>query len=453
MKMIRLSKRVLLKTGVVVFSAAVIAFTVFVNPFDESGKNRKKYMDKTAEYKKMETVDETEDMNVIVSFGETPEDVFISWSETVGKGKYEKEENFVNVLEKGDEEGNVKTAGGQNSRILDSGYTRYWAEIKGLNPGKTYEYEIGNADESMYTGSFKIPDSSDKIKFLYLGDVQFEDSQNEYRQWGGMIKNIYENNEDIDFAVIGGDMVNSPTDKTQWESFLQNCKIFSKLPLMTVSGNHEGVSSNNTYRKIFAIPGNGPDIFEDDLDGEFYYFDCKECRFVMLDSSFLTEQRAEAVGKQKWGLMEKAVEKWITEVLDVQDDKWLIVIVHHPVYGMHEGDYVSRKIRKLWTPLMEENGVDMVFCGHQHMYMRTKSINGIVYIMGNSGNRKSEYYNGHNAPFYSRAVYGSGPNYQIVTVSEPKIEFVSFNEKGLVIDKTEIKRKSGLHIFEFLRGN
>ena len=102
---------------------------------------------------------------------------------------------------------------------------------------------------------------------------------------------------------------------------------------------------------------------------------------------------------------------------------------------------------------MEKGGVDMVFCGHQHMYMRTKNINGIVYIMGNSGMRTSEYYNGHNAPFYSRAVYGGGPNYQIVTISDSKIELTSFNEKGLVIDETEIDKGSGLHIFEFFRGD
>ena len=73
-----------------------------------------------------------------------------------------------------------------------------------------------------------------------------------------MTEKIYEENNDIDFAVIGGDMVNSPTDSYQWDMFLEHCGVFSRLPLMTVSGNHEGVSSNNTYKKIFAIPSNGP---------------------------------------------------------------------------------------------------------------------------------------------------------------------------------------------------
>ena len=82
------------------------------------------------------------------------------------------------------------------------------------------------------------------------------------------------------------------------------------------------------------------------------------------------------------------------------------------------------------------------------MYMRTRDIDGIVYVMGNSGNRKSEYYNGYNSPSYSRAVYGEGPNYQIVTVKSSKLEMVSYDEKGLVIDETIINKGLWFHILE-----
>ena len=123
---------------------------------------------------------------------------------------------------------------------------------------------------------------------------------------------------------------------------------------MTVSGNHEGVSSNNTYKKIFAIPSNGPKTSDNVLDGEFYCFDCGEARFVMMDSSFLTDDRMEAIGRQEWKAVEGSVEKWLGHTLDSGGKEWLITVVHHPVYGMHEGDYVSRRIRRLWAPIMEK---------------------------------------------------------------------------------------------------
>ena len=43
---------------------------------------------------------------------------------------------------------------------------------------------------------------SGTIRFLYLGDVQFEDSAAEYEEWERMTEKIYEENNDIDFAAI-----------------------------------------------------------------------------------------------------------------------------------------------------------------------------------------------------------------------------------------------------------
>lgn len=436
--------RKILKIGLCVFIAAAAAATVLIPPFE---RNRAEDAEDVKE-----AYDEN-DMKVIISLGETSESVFISWSEPDNKDFSMGEISIAKVAEKGAGSDSIKELKAEKRSILNSGHVRYWIEVKGLKPGREYQYTIGDGKMTAHEGEFRTVRDSGTIRFLYLGDVQFEDSAAEYEEWERMTEKIYEENNDIDFAVIGGDMVNSPTDSYQWDMFLEHCGVFSRLPLMTVSGNHEGVSSNNTYKKIFAIPSNGPKTSDNVLDGEFYCFDCGEARFVMMDSSFLTDDRMEAIGRQEWKAVEGSVEKWLGHTLDSGGKEWLITVVHHPVYGMHEGDYVSRRIRRLWAPIMEKGGVDMVFCGHQHMYMRTKNINGIVYIMGNSGMRTSEYYNGHNAPFYSRAVYGGGPNYQIVTISDSKIELTSFNEKGLVIDETEIDKGSGLHIFEFFRGD
>ena len=65
------------------------------------------------------------------------------------------------------------------------------------------------------------------------------------------MEDIWARHPDLDCAVIGGDMVNVPWRLEQWNGFLENCDVFSSLPLMTVPGTHEGVKGNITYRKIF----------------------------------------------------------------------------------------------------------------------------------------------------------------------------------------------------------
>jgi hypothetical protein len=102
---------------------------------------------------------------------------------------------------------------------------------------------------------------------------------------------------------------------------------------------------------------------------------------------------------------------------------------------------------------MEEGGVDLVLCGHQHMYMRTNKIRGITYVMGNAGQRESEFYMGYNEPLYAEVVDSAAPNYQQINVTENKLEIVSKTKTGLVIDKTVIRKSLRFHIFEFFSGN
>lgn len=113
----------------------------------------------------------------------------------------------------------------------------------------------------------------------------------EYEEWGQMVRCAYREHPDLDFAVIGGDLVNSPGELSQWEAFLEACDVFAKLPVATVAGNHEGVHSNYTYQKLFALPD---DAEEDQSGEEFYSLDFGNVRMLMMDSSFLTEERRQS---------------------------------------------------------------------------------------------------------------------------------------------------------------
>lgn len=375
-------------------------------------------------------------LQIILSMGAEPGSLSISW-----KGDAAGPE----ALQLDGVTGEKQRFTAVRERILKSDYYRYHVELSGLMQGTEYRYTIG---ENAFSGSFHVPQESDVTRFLYLGDVQFQESMEEYEEWGQMVRRAYREHPDLDFAVIGGDLVNSPGELPQWEAFLEACDVFAKLPLVTVAGNHEGVHSNYTYQKLFALPDDAPG----GLSGEeFYAFDFGNVRMLMMDSSFLTEERRKSMGKDAWAKEEQRVEAWIRCRTGSCEKPWLAAVIHHPVYGMHDEDTVSPQIRRLWAPLLETGGVRIVFSGHQHLYQRTRSIHGVVYLMGNSGQRESRFFHGNNLPEYTQQIYDRGANYQIVEAGARRLKMTSYNKKGLVIDETVLGRGLLFHILEFFR--
>ncbi len=375
-------------------------------------------------------------LQIILSMGAEPGSLSISW-----KGDAAGPE----ALQLDGVTGEKQRFTAVRERILKSDYYRYHVELSGLTQGTEYRYTIG---ENAFSGDFHVPQESDVTRFLYLGDVQFQASMEEYEEWGQMVRRAYREHPDLDFAVIGGDLVNSPGELSQWEAFLEACDVFAKLPLATVAGNHEGVHSNYTYQKLFALPD---DAEEDQSGEEFYSLDFGNMRMLMMDSSFLTEERRQSMGKDAWAKEEQRVEAWIRSRTGSCEKPWLAAVIHHPVYGMHDEDTVSPQIRRLWAPLLETGGVRIVFSGHQHLYQRTRSIHGVVYLMGNSGQRKSRFFHGNNLPEYTQQIYDRGANYQIVEAGARRLKMTSYNKKGLVIDETVLGRGLLFHIFEFFR--
>lgn len=373
-------------------------------------------------------------LQIILSMGAEPGSLSISWKGDAAGPK---------ALQLDGVTGEKQRFTAVRERILKSDYYRWHVRLTGLAQGREYRYKIGG-----FEGSFRVPQESDVTRFLYLGDVQFQESMEEYEEWGQMVRRAYREHPDLDFAVIGGDLVNSPGELSQWETFLEACDVFAKLPVVTVAGNHEGVHSNHTYQKLFALPD---DAEEDQSGEEFYSLDFGNVRMLMMDSSFLTEERRQSMGKDAWAKEEQRVEAWIRSRTGSCEKPWLAAVIHHPMYGMHDEDTVSPQIRRLWAPLLETGGVRIVFSGHQHLYQRTRSIHGVVYLMGNSGQRESRFFHGNNLPEYTQQIYDRGANYQIVEAGARRLKMTSYNKKGLVIDETVLGRGLLFHILEFFR--
>ncbi|MDD2216505.1 MAG: metallophosphoesterase [Eubacteriales bacterium] len=370
-----------------------------------------------------------------------PDQIILSWTEDTAttqtiswRAPVDQAESWVQykVLDGNDDFQEATLISGERSE-LSPGYYHYEATIRDLSPEELYTYRVGSPNawgdcSSFHTGNH----GKEAFTFMYMGDVQ-----NSHENWGAMLQMAYEENPDeIAFALMGGDMVNEGTMANQWASFLEQATgVFRQIPVMTTIGNHEVGTYSLTpgrkpllYLKTFALPLNGPKGFEE----EFYSFDYGNCHFVVLSSNYMNanesfETETDAI----------KVQTWLTNDLDANDKKWTFALFHHPAYPV-VSDSCAEPIRKNWIPILESGGVDVVFCGHQHVYMRTKPIknglvddSGIVYIMGNSGEK---FYPAGPGYSYIEVEKADISNYQVINVKENEIEVITYDNTGKVID-------------------
>ena len=277
------------------------------------------------------------------------------------------------------------------SQFAASSQYRYSIVLTDLDPDTQYFYRIG-----VRGGGFTASGAED-FSFLYMGDVQ-----EGYTGWGNMLDRVYDENPQIKFALLGGDLTNDDNDVTQWGEFLGAATtVFSQIPVMPAKGNHDG----ELFFDFFALPENGPQ----DISDIFYSFDYGDAHFVVLDTS---------------NVITDEVKQWLQEDLQNTDKKWKFAVFHHPPYQNFDDKKTNDDaLREHWVPIFEQNQVDMVLVGHQHVYMRTYPIYqdeimedsyGIVYVMGNSGSKTYEL--GQGFPYIAREE--SGSNYQVVELED-----------------------------------
>jgi hypothetical protein len=139
--------------------------------------------------------------------------------------------------------------------------------------------------------------------------------------------------------------------------------------------NHEAGTSKSTtgvgpFFDAYVMPTKGESGGEPSDREGFYSFNYGRVHVISLDSH---ELRAKATNEMTAWL--RADLKRAKKTSD-----WLIAFFHHPPYtkGSHDGDKEADLIhmRRLYLPILEEGGVDVILCGHSHTYERTMLIDG-----------------------------------------------------------------------------
>ena len=242
---------------------------------------------------------------------------------------------------------------------------RHTVSLTDLTPGATYFYRVGNAERGWWseTGSFTVADGSENVTFLHMTDPQSQNERQYNRAWAKVLESAFEEYPDADFIINSGDLVDHGDNQKQWAwMFNTGSDYLMDTFMMPASGNHEGMGTNATVN-FFALP-NVPE--QNTESGVYYSFDYNNIHIAVLNTNDLDESEALSASQVEW----------LKADMKASDAQWKFVMLHKALYsqGSHYADDDIIAMREQLGTLMPELDIDMVFQGHDHVYMRTGSL-------------------------------------------------------------------------------
>ena len=243
---------------------------------------------------------------------------------------------------------------------------RHTATISGLEKGATYYYRVGNEKYGWWseTGKITTADGSKNVTFFHMSDPQSQNVRQYERSWVNVLKTAFGEYPDASFIMNTGDLVDHGDNNHQWQYMFDTAsKYLMNTYMMPLSGNHEGKGTNSTvnYFTLPNVPGQNTET------GVYYSFTYNNVHFAVLNSNDLDEKTN--------GLSDKQIE-WLKNDMNSSDAQWKFVALHKAPYsqGSHYKDKDVCAIREQLSVLMPELSIDMVFSGHDHVYLRTASL-------------------------------------------------------------------------------
>jgi 3',5'-cyclic AMP phosphodiesterase CpdA len=237
------------------------------------------------------------------------------------------------------------------------------AQLEGLEAGTVYCYELraGGAASARYGFRTAPPaGSGGAVRFVAFGDSGKRTS--DQRALRAQLVTV-----PFDFVVHTGDLAYDHGERGEIEGrFLgAYAGVLAQFAAFPASGNHEYDTDDAApFREAFALPENGgPEGLE-----RWYSFDWGDAHFVALDT-------------ERTGATQAA---WLDADLASNRLPWTVVYGHKPPFssGEHGSDGA---FRRHFVPVLERHGVRLVLSGHDHHYERSKSQNGVTYVVTGGG--------------------------------------------------------------------
>lgn len=247
--------------------------------------------------------------------------------------------------------------------------------LTGLLPDTKYFYSIGSGtgrtadgDANTFFVTSPVPGTPKATRVWVIGDSG-TGTTNQIN-----VRNAYERftgarHTDL-WLMLGDNAYPNGTD-AEYQSVVFNVytNLLRKSVLWSTLGNHEtaeltAFNDSYPYFNLFTFPQNGEAGGLASGSEHYYSFDYGNIHFICLDS-MTAELRA----------TNSVMFEWLTNDLANVTADWTIAFWHHPPYskGTHDSDfeYEQVQMRRVFLPVLESAGVDLVLAGHSHSYERS----------------------------------------------------------------------------------
>ncbi|MEX0810867.1 MAG: metallophosphoesterase [Chitinophagales bacterium] len=299
------------------------------------------------------------------------------------------------------------------NEVLSDKVIKHKVKLTNLEPNTKYYYSVGDSSgilsaseeaQHFYTAPIPGPESTDPIRIWAIGDFgKGNQGQKDVRDaylnylgdslrtnvWLWLGDNAYDDGNEQEYS-------DKVFDETIYSSILKNMPFWpcpgnhdynSVCPIICTENptHHEGV-----YYNIVSVPEDGEAGGTPSGLPLYYSFDYGNIHFISLNSEI-----GSSVEDYDWtGIMSTAgwnnspMKAWLEEDLDQNEQPWVIAFWHQVPFskGSHDSDdqweLYMKGMRENVVPLLESYDVDMILCGHSHVYERSYMIKGFY---GSSG--------------------------------------------------------------------
>jgi hypothetical protein len=256
---------------------------------------------------------------------------------------------------------------------------RHITRISKLRPATTYNYSWQSGGLTG-TGSFKTPPNNPAtFTFDVIGDFGTGSP-------ASLANMSHIENGGSDFALTLGDNAYPNATASQYVAYVLNPMkgFFAHKPFWLAAGNHDYMGLNN-YKRFFEFPG----------ERLYYRFRYGDVLFMALDS-------------EQFGPKQKA---WAEAALARSKARCKVVYFHHPIWSSGHGYQAPGRHnrQRLFIPMLQRGGADLVLNGHIHNYERSKPLwgkrvshrRGITYVVSGAGGAELGGFGTHRRPRWS----------------------------------------------------
>jgi len=275
--------------------------------------------------------------------------------------------------------------------------------------------------------------SSGNLNFIVASDMG-KRGVSEQKNIAEIMGRFAEQNK-IEFLAVAGDPIHDNGVKSvedeEWKLKIEDvytAPALYAIPWYVIPGNHEyrgsvrAIMDYSNVSKRWNAPARYYTIEKNIGKGG------QKALFVFIDTTPLIDKYRN--GKEYSDAGEQNIERelhWLDSVLVVSNDRWKIVIGHHPVYADTEKDEDERTdIQARVGTILENRKADFYICGHIHsfQYIKPRGCN-VNYIVNSSASKSREV-----NPIEGTVYCSHDPGFTVFSISNKSCRFSFINQKG-----------------------